>query len=376
LVRERSHTGARSAPLHIHTIMNTKKLLLLTALCTPALLAFALPASRVRFAPTEGSSLTKTFENKGEFSLDHMSMTINGQESPAMPQMTMTLNTGQKVTVSDEYVSNREGAPKKLKRHYDELGSDVAMSMKMEVMGESHDQDKNVKAKSQLAGKTVMFTWDADSKEYKKAFDPAEDNADLLKGLKEDMDLRALLPENEVKEGDEWDINVKGLASVMGPGGNLSLVPDDKDGGMDPGMTSGMSSMSEMLGDMLEGEAKGKFTGMREVGGAKMAVIKVTVKISSSKDMTDIVGEAMKKTKMPAEMEMKFDHMDIDLKIEGEGELLWNVAAGHAHSFELSGPVHINMDMAMKISPPGQGAMSLEQRMEMSGTSNISAKFD
>ena len=43
---------------------------------------------------------------------------------------------------------------------------------------------------------------------------------------------------------------------------------------------------------------------------------------------------------------------------------------------ELSGPVHINMDMAMKISPPGQGAMSLEQRMEMSGTTNVSAKFE
>jgi hypothetical protein len=358
--------------------MNHKKLLLLAALCTPALLAFAMPGSKVRFAPAEGSKLTKTFENKGEFSLDHMAMTINGQENPAMPQMTMTFNTSQKIVVTDEYVANRDGAPKKLKRHFDELGSDVAMSMKMEVMGESHDQDKSVKAKSQLTGKTVVFTWDADSKEYKKAFDPAEDNVDLLKGVREDMDLRVLLPENEVKEGDEWDINVKGLASVLGPGGNLALVPDESDagGGMDPGMTSGMSSLSEMLGDLLEGDAKGKFTGMRDVGGTKMAVIKLTVKISSSKDMTDVVAEAMKKTKLPAEMEMKFDHMDIDLKIESEGELIWNVATGHAHSLEMSGPVHINMDMAMKISPPGQGAMSLEQRMEMSGSSNISAKFD
>ncbi len=360
----------------MNTIMNHKKLLLTAALCTPALLAFALPGSRVRFAPAEGTSVTKTFENKGEFSLDHMAMTINGQENPAMPQMTMTFNTTQKVVVTDDYVANREGAPKKLKRHFDDLGSDVAMSMKMEVMGESHDQDKNVKAKSQLAGKTVVYTWDSDAKEYKKAFDPAGENADLLKGLREDMDLRALLPENEVKEGDEWDINVKDLASVLGPGGNLSLVPDEKEGGgSDMSMTSGMSSMSEMLGDLLEGEAKGKFTGMRDVGGTKMAVIKITVKISSSKDMTDIVAEAMKKTKMPAEMEMKFDHMDVDLKIEGEGELIWDLAGGHAHSMELSGPVHVNMDMAMKISPPGQGSMALEQRMEMSGTTNISAKF-
>jgi hypothetical protein len=357
--------------------MNTKKLLLLSAICTPALLAAAWPGSKVRFAPSEGSSVTKTFENKAEFSLDHMSSSINGQENPAMPQITMNFTTNQKVVVTDDYVSNRDGAPKKLKRRFDDIGSDVTMSMKMEVMGESHDQDKTSKSKSQLVGKAVTFTWDADAKEYKKAFDPASENGDVLKGLKEDMDLRVLLPENEVKEGDEWDVNVKSLASVLGPGGDLALVPEEKEAsGMDMGMTGGMSSMSEMLGEMLEGDAKAKFTGTRDVGGTKMAVIKLTVKIASSKDMTDVVKEAMKKQKLPQDMEMKFDHMDIDLKIEGEGELVWDTAAGHAHSFEMSGPIHVNMDMSMKITPPGQGAMSIEQRMELSGTSNLSAKFE
>ena len=75
---------------------------------------------------------------------------------------------------------------------------------------------------------------------------------------------------------------------------------------MDMGMSGGMGSMSEMLGEMLEGDAKAKFTGMRDVGGAKMAVIKLT----------------------------------------------------------------------MKIKPPGQGDMSVEQRMELSGTTNLSAKFE
>jgi len=49
----------------MNTIMNHKKLILTAALCTPALLAFALPGSRVRFAQAEGTSVTKTFENKG-----------------------------------------------------------------------------------------------------------------------------------------------------------------------------------------------------------------------------------------------------------------------------------------------------------------------
>ena len=238
--------------------MNTKKTLLLSALALPALLALSGPGPRVRFAPAEGSSSVKTFEHKAEFSLDSMSVTMNGQEMPSMPEMDMTMTTNQKVVVTDEYVQNRDGAPKKLRRRFDELGNDMSMSMKMEMMGQTQNSDNNVKAKSELAGKTIVFTWDEEGQEYKKVFDPAEDDAELLEGLAEDMDLRALLPEGEVEVGEEWDIDVKQLGTVLAPGGNLALVPEES--GPDPmgmGNMSGMSSMSDMIGEMLEGTAKG-----------------------------------------------------------------------------------------------------------------------
>lgn len=357
--------------------MHTKKLLVSAALLAPVLLALDWPGTRVKFAPAEGSSSVKTFENKGEFTLDNMSMTMNGQEMPAM-EVDMTVTSDQKIVVTDEYISNRDGSPKKLKRHFDELSNDTAVAFKMEMMGQSQNNDKNIKSKSELTGKTVVFTWDDADKSYKRVFDPADENDELLAKLDEDMDLRALLPQGEVKAGDEWEIDVKSLVSVLAPGGNMAFVPEDSDDGDDMGMgnMAGMGSMSDWLSEMLEGEAKGKYEGEREADGHKLAVLKVTIKIKSAKDITELVTEQMKKSKTPPGVDsMSFDSMDIEFEMESEGELLWDLSKGRAHSFELSGPAHMNMDMAMKLSAGGQN-LSLEQSMQMSGTTNMSVKFE
>jgi hypothetical protein len=355
--------------------MNTKKTLLLSALLFPAVLAFRLPAAKVRFAPAEGTSTVKTFVHESEFALDNMSVKINGQEGPAMPEMDMTMTSNQRIVVTDEYVANRDGAPKKLRRRFDELGNDMSMVMKMEMMGQSNDQSNTVKATSELTGKTVVFTWDEEAKDYRKAFDPEEGDSDLLEDLTEDMDLRVLLPKGEVAEGEEWEIDVKELGSVLAPGGNLALVPEEAGEAMGMGGNmSGMGSLSDWLGELLEGNAKGTFAGTRKVADKEVAVIKVTAKVHGSKDMTDMVSEAMEKAELPpGANDMKIDHMDIEFKMDSEGELLWDLAAGRMHSFEMSGPMTANIDMAMKMSVQGQN-LSIEQAMEMSGTSTMTAK--
>jgi hypothetical protein len=357
--------------------MNTKKTLLLAALLTFPLFAFKLPGARVRFAPAPGTSAVKTFEYKGEFSLDNMSVTLNGQDAPTMPEMDMTMTSHQKVVVTDDYVALREDAPKKLRRRFDEISNTMAMSMKMEMMGQSQSSDNNVNAKSDLAGKRVVFTWDEDAKEYKKAFDPAEDNAKLLEGLKEDMDLRVLLPGGEVGEGDEWDIDVKQIGLVLAPGGNLSLVPEESGKGkMGMGDMSGMGNLSDWLGDLIEGSANGRLVSVAKKNDAQIATIKVNFKINGSKDMTEMVSQAMQNAELPPGAgEIKVEHMDLDFRMEGEGELIWNLTAGHMQTFELSGPMRVNIDMGMKMSVQGQ-EMTIGQAMEMSGTSTMSAHAD
>jgi hypothetical protein len=349
---------------------------LLAALLLPALLSSHLPGDRIRFAPSEGSSAKKTFVNKVEFTLDHLSLSINGSAPPAPPEMEMTITSDQKVVVQDEYVANRDGAPKKLVRTFEDLGSSTSMSMKMEMMGQTQNQDQDIKGESELEGKKVVFNWDEDKGEYVKAFDGAEGKEALLKELEEDMDLRVLLPKTEVKEGEQWDIEVEGFASVLAPGGNLSILPKEMDAEqMGMGMP-GMGSMTDWLRGSLEGTAKGTFVGMEEKGGAKLARIKIEAKINVAKDMTEMIEEMMKKAKLPPEAQnFSFDHMDIDYKLEADGELVWDLAAGRARSFTLSGPSHANMDMTMKIDAGGQ-SMNIDYGMELSGNTELSLEVE
>ena len=87
----------------------------------------------------------------------------------------------------------------------------------------------------------------------------------------------------------------------------------------------------------------------------------------------NVSKEAMKSADKPEGVDMDFDHMDVDLKLECEGELVWNLAASRVESLELSGPVNMNMDMAMKLAM-GDRTMNLEQAFEMSGTFTSSVK--
>lgn len=355
--------------------MKNKFLLIAPLIAAPALLAFRTAPAKVAFAPAEGSVVTKTFESVVELTLDQMSMTLNGGESPMMPDMDMSMTSKLKVMVTDEYVALRENAPKTLRRTFDELANSMSMSMQVEMMGNSNNSDKTVDSESELEGKTVVFTWNEDEGKYTKRFDPEGDDAEQLEGVLEDMDLRALLPKGEVAEGDTWNIDVKGLLPILSPGGDLKLLPTETGDMMDGGMP-GVGSMSDWIGELLEGEATGTFSGMREIDGVNVAVIKIEVDIESARDMTEIVLAALEDAEMPPEMQMEFEHVDVEFELEGEGELLWDPAAGRARSFHMSGPTGVTMDMGMSIEVPGQGNMAIEQVMEMTGTSNIKVAFE
>jgi hypothetical protein len=353
--------------------MNATKVLLLPALLSslPLLLASNAPATRVAFTVADGQSLTKTFEVKSDLTLEDM--TMGGAAAGMAPDVEMTMGIAYKTEVTDEYMKVDGGAPQKLKRSYDSLASTVTTAMKMEIMGQSRDQNSNVSAESELEGKSVLFTWDADKKEFKRAFDPAGGEEKLLEGLREDMDFRALLPAGEVKEGEEWEIEPKSLADVLAPGGNMSLQP--KEGGEnDMGMgSSGMDNLADMFGDDIEGKSKAQFTGMREVDGVQLAVVKLTIDMKAKTDITDKAREQIEKSGTPEGVdELTFESVDVEFEIQAEGELLWNVAGGHFHSLDLSGTTSFKSAQSMNMSVQGR-SIDMEQSMEFSGTTSFAA---
>lgn len=355
--------------------MKYTKPLLLAAAAVPALWAFARPADKVTFHPEEGLSLTKTFTELTELTMESMSVSMNGEElDPSMlgdPEMNISNTTTRVVT--DVYLGMGEGRPTKLKRTYDTLGSESNSTMEMAMMG---SQDMDMSGSSELEGLTVVFTWDDDAGDYVVAFeDEAEGDSELLEGLKEDMDLRGLLPSGEVSAEDTWEIPPRAMLPLLAPGGNLKIKPEDLEEmgmGMGPNPSGDLSTM---LGD-LEGTASGEYAGTREVDGVTVGVIKFTFDVSSAKDMTDEINEMMSEVDMPEmEVDVEIDSMDVEFEFQGEGVLYWVLSAGHLHSFEISGDMSMTMDMAMSMEVPQMGQMEQEMSMEFSGTTTLSGKL-
>jgi len=376
--------------------MKHKTTLLLAPLAAPALLAFTLPldpprsngapgapgapgalgalgalgatVEKVAFAPKEGTKVKKTFVTSGSFDLEDMSFLMNGEDPGGMPEMEMTTSWSQTVKVTDEYAAMGEGRPAKLVRTFDELGQEIDLEITVD-MGESQDNSNSGSGSSDLEGETVVFAWDAEEEDFTKAFAEGSDaDEDLLEGLVEDMDLRGLLPDGPVSEGDSWDIELTSLVHIMAPGGDLGIDVEIEGlegagmGGPDPNM---MSNFNEILGDLLEGDATAKFTGTREVDGKRVGVIEVSLDITAASDLTDLMEEMMS-DEMPEGLEVSFDSMDLDFTFEGTGELLWNLEGGHVHAFQLSGEVSMAMEMAFSITMGEE--MDMEVSMEMSGT--------
>jgi hypothetical protein len=346
--------------------MNSDRSLLAGLALAPALLALALPLDEVAFRPSADLSVTRSLESTRNFSLDDMEMTMNGQPLPMDLQMEMDMSMTQKTVVTDVFGPVADGRHARLKRTYDDLAQNGEFSMRMAMMPDG-GQDATIEGGSELEGKSVVFTWDEDEGGYVASFE-GEGDQELLEGLEEDMDLRALLPAAAVAEGETWEIDVKKLRNVLALGGNLKVVPQTEDmpeGGM-PGM-DGMTDFSRMFDDLVEGDATAEYRGTSDIEGVSCQVIGIKVDVRASADLTEQLAENVSQSLPDGMGEVEVEHVDMELEIAGEGQLYWNPATGLAHAFELSGTMSITMDMGFAISM-GEQNISMEQNLTMSGT--------
>lgn len=333
----------------------------------PALLALSTPRETIRFAPREGLVLAKTFETNAEMVLDEMEMLMNGEPAPIPTEMDLTVSSVRSIEVVDTYVSVADGRVGKLARKFTALGDTSEMAMSMMVIG---DQEMSVEGESELTGQGVHFTWNADDEGYDVSFDDESDgDEELLENLREDMDLRSLLPPGDVSVGDTWSIDPEAMVDVLSPGGDLAIVPDEDAmedmGGMGGGNT-GMN-LGDMLGD-ISGEVTGTLTAIRD---GNVAVITIELEIESTNDLTESIREMMADSETPAGVEaMEIESVDVELSMEGEGVLLWSIDGGHFLEFTLSSSLDSTMDQAMSIEVPGQ-SMSMEQAMIFTSTAEL-----
>jgi len=283
---------------------------------------------------------------------------MDGQELP--PEMMggamdegLLLNAT--VGVTDEYVASREGKMLTLLRSFDSLSLEAGPESQAEIV------DKF----AELEDSTVSFKWDAENEEYVKTFKDGEGDEELLENLDVDMDFLALLPDDEVSEGDTWDATGEELGTIFFPGGVPANPSSDEEGA---------EEMKELAKEELEGQLTDAFkefsihctyTGSREEGDVSVGVITFKFDGDTSLDLSDFIQSAI--DLQAGDMGVEADiTATIGFEFEGEGTLLWNLSEGHVYGFDMNGDITLSADVDGDVDAAGD-SHSMEMSAEVSG---------
>ena len=283
----------------------------LPALALTTLLAASAREDAPSFAPESGLVLVKTFEHHVERTIADIEVTMNGesQEIPEVPDVSIVDH--EVIVVSDTYSEVEDGRTLELERTFVSLGNTQTVT--------SDEEDREEDETSELEETTVVFTWDADDEEYSVAFAEDEDgDEDLLDELVEDMDLRAFLPDSEVDEGDTWTVGVEGYHVLASPGGELAILGED-------GEADEEREFREGIRDNMDGEWAAEWQGTRDEDGTTVGVIALTGEFTSEAEVSFEPEDGITVTR-GAELELSL-----------EGELLWDMEAGHFYAANLQG---------------------------------------
>ncbi len=315
--------------------MKCSTVLVPAAFLSTLLLSARLPGDAVTFAPAAESSLAKTFEVKGSLSLDDLVAYINGEEQdPSMMGMPdeFAVDFGAELGITDTYAAIADGKPTDFARSFDTF----------RVWSESSDGEATDDEMDELVGKTARFVWNEEEGEYTRTFvDDEEADAETLDLVAVDMDLRALLPDAEVEDGDSWVVTGLPVFLVLAPGFDLEVALGDMSGELFEDVPEGVV---DQMRSTLEGvEATCTYTGSADQDGASVAVIEFACTI----DETIAFGpEALGSD---AGMEMEDGGLELIIELEIKGECLWNTGDGHFSAFETEGIGTVGAQMIMSV---------------------------
>jgi len=287
----------------------------------PPLALFCLASSAregvtLRYAPEEGTVLQRTFVAEASYHLADMSASIDGEaldRPDELPDYRMGFE--EHIAVTDTLRSVADGRPLELVRTFDELRQESTDSV-----GEEETEST---LSSHLQGRSVTFRWDEDEERFMaEASDGEELDDGVAAWLAEDMDLRLVLPAEEVEVGDEWEIAPELYLAFMWPSGLLDFRAADAEEPSDD-----ERSMSRQTIERIEGSGTARLEEVREEDGVRVAVLSVELEITTGSDSV-----------LPALSEDDIERPEITIEVEIErtlaGTILWDLEHGHALSAE------------------------------------------
>ena len=319
-----------------------------TTLAGAALAVLALPVAEpvaeegLGWTPEEGVTLRRSFSEETSWHLTGMDQVADGSDreldTPEVSGLTLRA-----LEVVDTIAELGEGRPALLRRTFTEALRTSELDFRFQDLEEFYEFE----LASPLADETVTFRWDADEQDWRVELEGVGSGPPVLEGLREDLDLRALLPQEAVSEGDSWTVDAELLVDLLRPGGVLGFTRDSPPEGPYSALTAtdvvatSLISAADAAGDIW-GEAELEWTETREVDGVRLALVAVGVEIELSADVTERIRQLVEESGAHGKRDTE---LAFDWEVEGEGQLVWNLSAGHFASLDLSleGPASVDM---------------------------------
>ena len=311
--------------------------LALAALCLLVPRAAA-AGDRLTFEVAPGTKLLKKYVAKHELRIDDMGMQLD--DLPYVSDKTGGwVSTTQRIEFLDEYVACAPNNPLEFTRSI----RDVLANGKANVARRSGQVlDENSRSSSPLRQQTIRFRWIPEERDWSRCYERIDAEEEWLAPLHGEFELLSLLPPGEVAPGDTWPVDIAAFRHVLAPGGNLQMVPS---GGslfgrlMELGVGGDYADFFQPVGGSIEATYKGRRSLQLAEGDAtrelEVAVVSLHVNVASAADRTELYRMAMPEDERRENA--RLDGVSVEYSLMGDGELLWDLAAGHFHSLELSG---------------------------------------
>ena len=299
----------------------------------------------ITLKPEQGLVLRKTFrrefENEAEMSMEDSTTTVS--------------NAGRSVLIVVDTILGADGdRVTKLERTYEEAGEERSYAFEGEWGADSGEDT----ADCELEDETVTFEWDEDEEAYEVSGDQDDDR---LTDLRFDLDLVGFLPDGEVDEGDEWELEAEAFQEVVAfmDGVPLEWPSDDEGEAME-------ESEGPETDERTDGEITLTYAGTRTIEGVELAVIELEGEVETERtvDSTQTFDEGSA-TIHREEFETR----------EVEGVLLWDIEHGHAHSLEIEVEVEGESTDESTFEFDGQ-EFNHSSDQEMTGTVTFEATFE
>jgi hypothetical protein len=325
-----------------------------TILAASILLFAAAPvADQLRFAPEKGAKVQKTIRHETKLESQSFAMEFDGEEvQPPGEMPKLSLSDESEFVFSEEFVESADGRSVVVVRAFDEISGKVVQSFSMGEQSEDEEKDKS----SKLSGMSVKFTWDAGKEGHAAAWASEEEGKqgddELLEELDADTDLLAFLPTKGVAEDDTWEVEAKHLVGLFSPGGDLSIDTGEEE-------SESEEDVDDQMDENMAGKVVCTYKGHKELAGAKVAVVEVSIEATTS---GEVDGEEGGKRTMKVGWILK-------------GEFHWHPTEHRLVGYEIEGDTDFEMATSAEIDAGGE-QHSMKQTVAFKGTTKLSCKVE